>query len=154
MAALADVVDEVRRGSLAIDEALNAVAVKDLVKRADPSYVAAANRAAYKSLNDGHPDLALVWATAAKQGYDYLRPAGGGLRRISRRLTEFAGLNEEAIVYSEFLAGIAALRLGRYADAKASLHRAQAIAEKANTKAVTIADCARYLADSNLVAVD
>ncbi len=143
---LADVVERLQEGALTLDEALSAVAAKSLLRHAGVHYIAHANYQSYASLNAGKSDLALVWARAAQEALDYLRPPPRNLGlRLSRRITSAVGLHDGVLAYSEYLAGIAVLHLGRYQEAKASMQRAQAIAERTESAGFTAADCAQII---------
>jgi hypothetical protein len=141
-AGLAAVVGELREGARTLDEALAAVATKSLLRHAGRNYILHANHEAHASLAAGQSDLALVWASAAREALDYVRAPPRNLgARLSRRITSAIGLNDGVLAYAEYIAGVAALRLRRYDEARTRILRAQAIAEHAESAGFTAADC-------------
>jgi hypothetical protein len=141
-AGLANVVGRFRAGERTLDEALVEVRAKSLLRHAGRNYILHANHEAYASLAAGQPDGALVWASAAQEALDYLRPPPRNLGgKLSRRITSAIGLSDGVLAYSEYIAGVAALRLGRYDEARKRIVRAQTISEYAASVGFTAADC-------------
>jgi hypothetical protein len=142
------IVERLRARALTLDEALTAVGARDLVRRADNSYFGHANQQAHDSLYAREWEPALVWATAAKEVLDYLRPPQPKelLIRVSKRITAAGGFDDRFVAYSEYAAGVAAFHLGRYEQALASLRRAKSLRERVESRGFTVADCSQLLA--------